>query len=112
MKYIQFQQSGEPDHQRPWPVIASEVCDVIYGRPDAHHLVGFGPVDSFDITVTTARAIENPELAVGLAPVFQCRGEMFSVGLPVTSCAPFEADAARILELAEREAAMRKTLES
>lgn len=112
MKHLKFQQNTTDAHQpRPWPVIVNDLGDIVHGRPDAHHLVGFGPLGGYEVTVTRAAAFVDPASVVGLRPVFQCRGEMFAVDQPVGSCEPYEADAAAIEQLVAGEAKMRAVLD-
>lgn len=113
MKHIQFQQTPESImDKRPWAVIVSETGDIVHGRPDATHLVGFGPMGGYEVTVVTSKAIDDPALAIGLRPVFQNHAEMFAVDAPVSSAAPYEADTEHIEHLAKREAEMRKVLDA
>lgn len=43
---------------------------VVHGRPDVYYLLGFQAGEVHTLTVTAAEFAENPDVAVGLAPVF------------------------------------------
>lgn len=105
---IQFWQEPNEQLQKPWPVIVLRDGSILYGRPDANFLSGFGPQGVPDITVFWKDALADPEKAVGLCPVFVGPGgKMFGVDLKVTRCVPYKADQTAISLLAEREMEMR-----
>lgn len=113
MKYLHFQQSNtEPMGKQPWSVVVAENGDIIHGRPDADYLIGFGPIDSYEITVLKTAFFEDPDSALGLAPRFQKSGDMFSVDLPVAKVDTYEATEDTITRLREREAVMREAFEN
>src|SRR5690349_19302478 len=105
---IKFQQEMGPDFKQPWSVIIGEGGEVIYGRPDATHLIGFGSKGSYEIPLTAALALAQPELAVGKVPTFLDHGgEFFTVDLVVKTAEPYEADDEAVATLRAREQDMR-----
>jgi hypothetical protein len=108
---IKFQQESGPDFQQPWQVIVRDDASILYGRPDALYLVGFGPKGVQDVTLFWRDALADPAKAVGLAPTFTGPGsEMFGVDLVVVSCEEWTADETTVAMLHERELEMRRVL--
>lgn len=107
---IKFSQEPAPNLQQLWSVIVADDGSIIYGRPDAEHLIGFGPKDAYSVTFLTKDVIAEPELAIGLCPVFQNGGDMFSVSLAVDECEHWERDAEHVRRLLAREIEMREAL--
>lgn len=106
---ITFQQesSGPPSFQMPWSVQVDDDGSIIHGRPDADYLVGFAKKGSYNIEVSRPEAIAVPAQAIGFCPVYQFRGEMFIVDLPVATCEKYEASPEGLERLRQGEAEMR-----
>lgn len=104
---IKFKQEPADDGKALWEVIVGDDKQIIYGRPDAEWLIGFGPKGVQDVTVLTKDVLANPALAVGLVPTFTGRGDMFSVDLVVTECEAWDRPAEHVEKLHARELEMR-----
>lgn len=104
---IMFRQRMSATYMNPWPIIIDRDGSIISGRPDADHLVGFGPKGEMEVTVFWRDALADPNKAVGLVPTFTGSGEMFSVDLPVVTCGIYVATDETVADLRKREEAMR-----
>jgi hypothetical protein len=101
---IKIQQEMGPDFKQPWSVIIGEGGEVIYGRPDATHLIGFGQKGSYEIPLTAALALAQPELAVGKVPTFLGHdGVFFTVDLKVRSAEVWTSSEDNVEALRARE---------
>jgi hypothetical protein len=111
MSNIIIQQAASPSGQSPWPIVIADSGDVIHGRPDARYLVGFiKPGEPHNIIVFSREAALDPEMAVGLEPVFTGHNnDMFGVNLMVISARVYTGD---INALAEKNAPLVKIVTS
>lgn len=97
---IVFHQRSDEQFRSPWPVVVDEKSNIVSGRPDASYLVGFASAeDVYSVAVLPEAVQADPNVAVGMVPVFGKDGKFFAIDLPITQCREYEGDIEKLREL-------------
>ncbi len=101
----------------PWPLIIETNPEgisglVIHGRPDALNLIGFAnPKTPLRVAFFAERLVNEPDLAIGLCPVYADGIGIFAVPTNVaTGVTEYHADGAAIAQLVEQNSRSRMAL--
>jgi len=108
---IFHQESEGPDLKSPWPVVFAATGDahaveLVSGRPDADHIIGFSEPGHYEISVLAGHVFEDPSQIVGLTPVFS-DGNFFSDTRKVAEARFWDGTEEGLVRLREREAEYR-----
>lgn len=110
MKHIRIQLDNRDDGKRPYPVLVNaENARVLQGIAWAEQLIGFTRPGKEEITLSFADAMQSePELAIGLQPVFTAEGGFHTASLDIVGIEIVDLDEEQVTGLAAINASQRK----